>query len=234
VLEASGGWEVLAASSLAEAGLPVAVVNPRQVRDFARAVGQLAKTDALDAQLLARFAEAVQPAPRPLPDAQQQALAAVLARRRQVLGMLTAERQRLGTARAPVRGRVQAHIRWLEQELADLDDELGRTIRQSPVWRAREALLRSVPGIGPTVALTLRSSCPSWGSWTASASPPWSASPRSTATAAPCAANARSGAAGPACAAPCTWPRSWAPATTRCCAPSTRACWRPASRGWSP
>jgi transposase len=163
VLEASGGWEVLAAGSLAEAGLPVAVVNPRQVRDFARAIGQLAKTDALDAQVLARFAEVVQPTPRALPDAQQQALAALLARRRQVLSMLTAERQRLGTARAPVRRRVQAHVRWLEQELADLDDELGRTLRQSPVWREREALLRSVPGIGPIVALTLLAELPELG-----------------------------------------------------------------------
>jgi transposase len=163
VLEASGGWEVLAASSLAEAGLPVAVVNPRQVRDFARAIGQLAKTDALDAQVLARFAEVVRPTPRPLPDAQQQALAALLARRRQVLSMLVAERQRLGTSRASVRGRVQAHIHWLEQELADLDDELGRTLRQSPIWREREALLRSVPGIGPATALTLLAELPELG-----------------------------------------------------------------------
>jgi transposase len=163
VLEASGGWEVLAASSLAEAGLPVAVVNPRQVRAFARAIGQLAKTDVLDAHLLARFGEVVQPASRPLPDAEQQALSARLARRRQVVGMLVAERNRLGTSRAPVRGRVQAHIRWLEQELADLDDELGRTIRSSPVWREREALLRSVPGIGPTVALTLLAELPELG-----------------------------------------------------------------------
>jgi transposase len=163
VLEASGGWETLVASTLAEAGLPVAVVNPRQVRDFARAIGQLAKPAALDAQVLARFAEVVQPTPRPLPDAEQQALAALLTRRRQVLGMLTAERQRLGTARASVRGRVQAHIRWLEQELAELDDELRRTIRQSPVWREREALLRSVPGIGPTTAITLLAELPELG-----------------------------------------------------------------------
>jgi transposase len=163
VLEASGGWETLVAGTVAEAGLPVAVVNPRQVRDFARAIGQLAKTDALDAQVLARFAEVVQPTPRPLPDAAQQALSALLTRRRQVLGMLTAERQRLGTARAPVRDRVQAHTRWLEQELADLDDELGRAIRRSPVWREREALLRSVPGIGPTVARTLLAELPELG-----------------------------------------------------------------------
>jgi transposase len=163
VLEASGGWEVLAAGTLAEASLPVAVVNPRQVRDFARAIGQLAKTDALDAQVLARFAEVVHPTPRPLPDAAQQALAALLARRRQVLSRLVAERQRLGTARAPVRTRVQAHIRWLEQELAELDDDLGRALRQSPIWREREALLRSVPGIGPPTALTLLADLPELG-----------------------------------------------------------------------
>ena len=163
VLEASGGGETLVASTSAEAGLPVAVVNPRQVWYSARAIGPLAKTDALDAQVLARFAALVRPTPRPLRDATQQALSALLTRRRQVLGMLTAERQRLGTARAAVRGRVQAHIRWLEQELADLDDELGRTIRQSPVWREREALLRSVPGIGPATAITLLAELPELG-----------------------------------------------------------------------
>jgi transposase len=163
VLEASGGWERPAAAALAAAGLPVAVVNPRQVRDFAKAVGQLAKTDALDAHLLARFAEAVRPAPRPLPDAQAQALTALVARRRQVLAMLTAERQRLGTARPPVRARVQAHIAFLEAELADLDDELGRTLRASPIWRETEELLRSVPGVGPVVALTLVAEVPELG-----------------------------------------------------------------------
>jgi transposase len=163
VLEASGGWEVLAAGSLAEAGLPVAVVNPPQVRDFARGSGPLAKTDALDAQVLARFGEVVHPEPRPLPDAAQQALTAVLARRRQVLGMLIAERNRLGTARAPVRRRVQAHIRWFAQESADLDAELGRTLRQSPIWRERETLLWSVPGISPTTALTLLAELPELG-----------------------------------------------------------------------
>lgn len=163
VLEASGGWERLVTATLAEAGLPVAVVNPRQVRDFAKAIGQLAKTDALDAHLLARFAEVVRPAPRPLADAQAQALAALVARRRQVLAMLTAERQRLGTAHPPVRPRVQAHIAFLEQDLAALDDELGRTLRASPLWRETEELLRSVPGVGPVVALTLVAEVPELG-----------------------------------------------------------------------
>jgi transposase len=163
VLEATGGLERLAAAALAAAGLPVAVVNPRQVRDFAKAVGQLAKTDALDAALLARFGADVRPAPRPLPDAAQQALAALLARRRQVVTMLTAERQRLGAAPPAVRARVQAHVRWLERELADVDDDLGRTLRASPAWRAKEDLLRSVPGVGPVVALTLLAELPELG-----------------------------------------------------------------------
>jgi transposase len=163
VLEATGGLERLAAAELAAAGLPVAVVNPRQVRAFARAVGQLAKTDALDAALLARFGEAVRPPPRPLPDAAQQELAALLARRRQVVVMLTAERQRLAAAGAAVRRRVQAHVDWLARELAALDDDLGQTLRASPAWRAKEDLLRSVPGVGPVVALTLLAELPELG-----------------------------------------------------------------------
>jgi transposase len=163
VLEATGGLEVPAAAALAEAGLPVAVVNPRQVRDFARAVGQLAKTDALDAQVLARFGAVVRPAPRPLPDADTQALAALVARRRQVLALLTAERQRLGTARVPVRARVRAPVAWLEQELADLDDDLRRRVRASPIWRTKEDRLRSVPGSGPVVATALLAALPERG-----------------------------------------------------------------------
>lgn len=163
VLEATGGLERLAAAALAAAGLPVAVVNPRQVRAFARAVGQLAKTDALDAALLARFGEAVRPPPRPLPDAAQQALAALLARRRQVVTMLTAERQRLGAALPAVRRRVQAHVAWLEGELAALDADLGDALRASPSWQAKDDLLRSVPGVGPVVALTLLAELPELG-----------------------------------------------------------------------
>ena len=163
VLEATGGLEIPVVAALAAAGLPVAVVNPRQVRAFAKAIGQLAKTDALDAQVLARFAEVVQPTPRTLPDEQTQALAALLARRRQIVAMLTAEQQRLERARPPVRGRVVAHIAWLEQELADLDDELRRTVQASPAWREQEALLRSAPGIGPVVATTLLAEVPELG-----------------------------------------------------------------------
>ena len=163
VLEATGGLELPLAAALAAAGLPLAVVNPRQVRDFAKAVGQLAKTDALDAQLLARFADVIRPTPRPLPAAQAQALSALLARRRQVIGMLVAEQQRLGTALSTVRPRIEAHIAWLRQELAQLDAELQATIRESPVWREKERLLRTVPGVGPVLSMTLVADLPELG-----------------------------------------------------------------------
>jgi transposase len=163
VLEATGGREVPVAVALATAGLAVAVVNPRQVRDFARAIGQLAKTDALDAQLLAHFAAVVRPIPRPLPDAQAQDLSALLTRRRQLVAMRTAERQRLETALPAVRHHIQRHLAWLDQELADVDHHLHDAVQASPLWRAQEDLLRSVPGIGPTTALTLLIEVPELG-----------------------------------------------------------------------
>src|SRR4051794_17517284 len=163
VLEATGGLEAPVAAALATAGLAVAVVNPRQVRAFAHAVGQLAKTDVLDAQLLARFAEVVRPAPRPLPDPQAQALTAVLTRPSQIVAMLGAEQQRLGTTRLALRPRVEAHLAWLRTERDALDRELQQTLRASPLWRAREHLLRSVPGVGPVVALTLLAELPELG-----------------------------------------------------------------------
>lgn len=163
VLEATGGLEVPLAAALAAAALPVAVVNPRQVRDFAKAVGQLAKTDALDAALLARFAEAVRPPVRAVPDAEAQALSALLARRRQTIAMLVAEQQRLGAALPAVRPRVERHIAWLREELADVDAELARAIRASPAWREADDLLRSVPGVGPVLATTLVADLPELG-----------------------------------------------------------------------
>lgn len=163
VLEATGGYERAVAGALAAAGLPVAVVNPRQVRAFAKATGRLAKTDALDAHVLAHFGAAVQPEPRPVPDAQAHALTALLARRRQVVAMLTAEKNRLGSTAHPVRDRIQAHIVWLEQELRELDQELRRTLQARPLWRAQDQLLRSVPGIGPTLAVTLLADLPELG-----------------------------------------------------------------------
>jgi transposase len=164
LLEATGGYEHLVVAALAAAGLPVVVANPRQVRDFGRAVGQLAKTDRIDAQLLARFAEQTQPAVRALPDEATQALDAVLTRRRQLLEMLTAERNRLGFTRTPgIRRGIQQHLRWLERQLADIDGELQALIEASPGWRTTELLLRSVPGIGPVVSRTLIGELPELG-----------------------------------------------------------------------
>lgn len=163
VLEATGGYERLVVAALALAGVPVAVVNPPQVRDFAKATGQLAKTDALDAAVLAHFADAIRPAPRPLPDAASQALAGLVERRRQVVGMLTAEKNRVQQALPAVRPKVTAHITWLEQALVELDGELDQMLHASPLWREREQLLRSVPGVGPTVARTLIAELPELG-----------------------------------------------------------------------
>jgi transposase len=166
VLEATGGFEATVAAVLATAGLPVAVVNPRQVRDFARSLGRLAKTDRLDAQVLARFAEAVRPTPRALPDAAAQRLSALCARRRQLIEMLTAEQNRLPRADAAVRPNVEAHIRWLRRQLAHLDGELGTAVRESPIWRQKDDLLRSVRGVGPVLSVTLLAELPELGTLT--------------------------------------------------------------------
>jgi transposase len=163
VLEATGGYQRAAVAALAAAGLPVVVANPRQTRDFAKATGQLAKTDALDARALAHFAEAVRPTPRPVPDAQTEALRALLTRRRQLVAMRTAESNRLSTAPAAVQADITAHLAWLDQRLAALDEDLDTTLRASPVWREREILYRSVPGIGPVSARTLLLDLPELG-----------------------------------------------------------------------
>jgi transposase len=163
VLEATGSYQRAVVAALAAAGLPVAVVNPRQARDFAKATGQLAKTDALDARALAHFAEAVRPMPRPLPDTQADELRAWLARRRQLVTMRTAEQNRLGSAPPRLQPDIQAHITWLNTRLTTLDDDLDTTLRASPVWREREELLRSVPGIGPVCARTLLLDLPELG-----------------------------------------------------------------------
>ncbi len=163
LLEATGGLEVPVAGTLATAGLPVAVVNPRQVRDFAKATGILAKTDGVDAHVLARFAEAVRPAPRPLPDAATRALEALVTRRRQLVEMLTEEQNRLATTPKPLRPRLQAHIRWLQRELGAVDTDLRETIQRHPCWRVQEDLLRSVPGVGPVLAVTLLAHLPELG-----------------------------------------------------------------------
>ena len=163
VMEASGGLELPLVAALAVASLPVVVVNPRQVRDFAKATGRLAKTDSLDAAVLAHFAEAVRPPLRPLRDAETQALNSLVARRQQVVTMLVAERNRLSSAAMTVRPSIEAHITWLKQELDDLDQGLRQTLRQSPVWREKDDLLRSVPGIGDQISLTLLAYLPELG-----------------------------------------------------------------------
>lgn len=165
VMEATGGYEAPVAAALTAAGLAVAVVNPRQVRAFAQAIGQTAKTDVIDAQLLALFADRVRPVARALPDAATQHLASLVARRRQLLDMLGAEQRRLAQA-APtgaVTRNLRTHIRWLERQVARLDADMGHAVQHSPVWRVNEDLLRSVPGIGPITARTLLAELPELG-----------------------------------------------------------------------
>ena len=163
VLEASGEYEAPCAAALAAAGVPVAVVNPRQARDFAKSTGQLAKTDTLDAAMLALFAERVRPEPRPLPDAESQALAAVLARRRQLITMMVAEKNRAHMAAPSVAKSIAKHVRWLERELAGVDSDLTGAIRESAAWRAKDDLLRAVPGVGRVLATTLLADLPELG-----------------------------------------------------------------------
>jgi transposase len=163
VLEATGGLEWTVVAELAAAGVPVAVVNPRQVRDFAKATGKLAKTDRLDATLLARFGEAVQPEPRPLPDDATRQLTALLARRQQLVGMLTAERNRRRLAVRSLHTELDEHIAWLERRLQQLNGDLERAVKSSPVWREQELLLRSLKGVGPVLTRTLLSQLPELG-----------------------------------------------------------------------
>ncbi|MDP2662919.1 MAG: IS110 family transposase [Dehalococcoidia bacterium] len=163
VVEATGGLEIPLAVALDGAGIPVALVNPRQVRDFARSLGKLAKTDRLDAQVLAYFGAATRPVPRPLPDEQARELAALVARRRQVLQMHAAELQRRQRALPVVRHRIDRVVALLEQELQDLDMELRNRLRASPLWREQEDLLQSVPGVGPALTFSLLAGLPELG-----------------------------------------------------------------------
>ena len=163
VMEATGGFELPAAAAVAAAGLAVVIANPRQVRDFAKATGQLAKTDEVDARILALFAERVRPPVRPLPDDDARALDAIIGRRRQIIEMLTAEKNRLGFALEPVQKGIRKHIRWLERQLEDVDRDLDDRIRASPVWKAKSDLLRDVPGVGPNLARTLIAELPELG-----------------------------------------------------------------------
>jgi transposase len=164
VLEATGGFEILVTATLTAADLPVIVINPRQVRDFAKATGQLAKTDRIDCRVLAHFAAAIDPPVRPIKSAETQHLEALLARRRQIVEMLVAEKNRLAKNydRAVVKD-LNAHIAWLERRLKSSDDELQRVLKTSPAWRERDDLLRSVPGVGPVLSLTLMAQLPELG-----------------------------------------------------------------------
>ncbi len=163
VLEATGGLETAAASALTAAGLPCAVINPRQARDFAKATGQLAKTDRLDASILAHFADRVRPTPRPLPDPATKALREVMSRRRQLIEMVTAETNRLQSTPPSLRADVQTHITWLKGRLARLHKKLEALVKASPTWRVNDELLQSVKGVGPVLSTTLLADLPELG-----------------------------------------------------------------------
>jgi transposase len=164
VLEATGGYESVVAGAIVGRGIPVAVVNPRQVRDFAKATGVLAKTDRIDARVLARFAEAVRPEPRPLPTAEAKELEEYLSRRRQLVDMLTMEKNRQSIAATErMKKSLKKHIDWLEEALRRANDDIDKAIRNSPAWREQEDLLRSMPGIGPVSARTMLAELPELG-----------------------------------------------------------------------
>jgi len=163
VLEATGGLQERAAAGLAASGLYVAVVNPRQVRDFARAMGRLAKTDRLDAAVIAAFAQAVKPEPRPLPDAERQSLIDLVARRRQLVEMRAAEKIRRGQLAAALRPRLDEHLAFLDAAIQELDRDTSQALRNSSAWRANDDLLASVPGVGPVARATLAAKLPELG-----------------------------------------------------------------------
>lgn len=163
VVEATGGMEMAAVGMLAANSLPIVIVNPRQVRNFAKALGKLAKTDTIDALVIARFAQAVRPEIRPLKDEQTQALTALVARRKQLVDMLVIERNRLLLSHVSIRPAIQKHIDWLKQQLDEIDRDLSATIADSPLWREKEAILTSVNGVGPVIASTLIALLPELG-----------------------------------------------------------------------
>lgn len=163
VLEATGGLETLVAVSLSVAGLPVAVVNPLQARNFAKATGRFAKTDTIDAKGLALFAERIRPEPRPLKDQELQELTASLTRRNQLVTILTAEKNRLSAAPATIRKDIQEHIDWLENRIKESNGTLMKLIQKSPIWREKDVLLQSIPGIGPVISVSFLSGLPELG-----------------------------------------------------------------------
>jgi transposase len=163
VFESTGGYELLAVSSLAEAGLAVVIVNPRQVRNFAKATGILAKTDAIDARVIARFAEAVKPEVRQLKDRATSELAALVTRRRQIIEMIVAENNRLKLANKRNKKDIKDHIQWLQRRLDKIETDIGKMIQSSPIWRCKDDILRSVPGIGPVTSASLICDLPELG-----------------------------------------------------------------------
>jgi len=164
VMEATGGLEVRIATELSSKGLPVAVINPRQARDFAKATGQLAKTDKVDAAVLAAFAQAIRPQIRPLKDADTRALNDMVSRRRQLIEMRVQETLRLGTAASkPLEKSLNKHIDWLDKRIAEIDTDLSKRLRKSDIWRTKDDLLRGIPGVGPVTTLTMLAKCPELG-----------------------------------------------------------------------
>lgn len=164
VLEATGGLEINLVAALAAAGIPVAVINPRQSRDFARATGELAKTDSIDARILAQFAEKIRPEVRSLPSDETRELDALLTRRRQLIDIRTGESNRLQQASPVVRISIEEHIGWLNSRIVEVDTELKQRIRGSSVWREKDDLLQSAPGVGPSLSVTLLAGVPELGS----------------------------------------------------------------------
>ena len=163
VIEATGGLERILVAALVAAKLPVVVINPRLARDFAKAIGRLAKTDRIDAQVLAHYGEAIRPSLRPLPDADTQQLRALVDRRRQLIDIMSAEQSRLNTSSARIRDSIEHHLTWLRQQVAKLDDDLDGMLKASSLWREYDAILQSTPGVGPVLSRTLISQLPELG-----------------------------------------------------------------------
>ena len=204
-VEATGGFETVVVASLAAAGLPVVVVNPAQVRAFATALGRRAKTDPIDAQVIAHFAAATRPQVRPLPDAATQVLADLVARRRQIIQMIVAEGQREKRASPRARKSIMRLLKTLRSELSALDADIDESVRGSPVWREKEDLLASVPGVGPVTVRTMLAELPNSAASIGARSPRWRGLRHSPASLASGAARASSAAGAPACARSCSW-----------------------------
>jgi transposase len=222
VLEATGGYETVVASTIAAAGLLLAVVNPRQIRDFARATGKLAKTDRIDAAAIAHFADAVRPPARPIPSREAQTLGELVARRRQVIDMIVAEGNRRRMARQPrVIRAIERHLAVLQAELSELEGDIDGTIRKTPAWQADADLLTSVPGVGKATLRTLIAELPELGHLNRRKIAALVGVPRSTATAARCAADAPSPEVVRPCAPRSTWRPSSPAGPTRSSPPTT-------------